>query len=130
MSTTFKGPVVSDNGFTGALTGAVTATTAAATTSLTVGGGTAVTKIVKGTIAVDLASVATRTVTEVTLTLTGAAVNDVVIMNPLAAGNTASLIFGGARVSATNEVKMRIFNNSDNTVDEASQLWDYCLIRS
>lgn len=126
MATHFSGPVVSTNGFEGA----VSATTAAATTSLTVGAGTAITKIIKGTIAVDLASVATRTVTEVTLTLTGAAVNDVIIMNPLAAGNTAGLIAGGCRVSATNEVKLRVFNNSDNTVDEASQLWDYCLIRS
>ncbi len=127
MATThFSGPVASTGGFEGP----VVATTAAATTSLAVGGGTAITKIIKGTIAVDLASVATRTVTEVTLTITGAAVNDVVIMNPLAAGNTASLIFGGARVSGTNVVKLRIFNNSDDTVNEAEQIWDYCLIRS
>ncbi len=126
MATThFSGPVASTNGFEGNLT----ATTASAT-SLTVGGGTAITKIIKGTIAVDLASVATHTTTEVTLSITGAAVGDIVVMNPVAAGNTAGLIFGGARVASTGVVKLRVHNSSTSTVDEAEQVWDYCLIRS
>lgn len=86
--------------------------------------------LIKGTIAVDLPSIASAAVGEVTLTITGAAVNDTVIMNPVAAGNTAGLVFGGARVSAANTVKLRVANLSGGTVDEASQTWDYCLIRN
>lgn len=111
MSSTFSGPLIS-------------------TAGIKAGSGTVITKIVKGTIAVDLASVAAGAVTEVTLTISGAAVNDIVIMNPLAAGGTAGICFGGARVSAADTVKLRVINGSAGTIDEASQLWDYCLIRS
>jgi hypothetical protein len=87
-------------------------------------------KLIKGTIAVDLPSIASAAVGEVTLTISGAVVGDSVIMNPVAAGNTAGLVFGGARVSAADTVKLRVANLSGGTVDEASQTWDYCLIRA
>jgi hypothetical protein len=86
--------------------------------------------IAKGTVSVDLASMATLTGSEITLTITGAVLGDTVIMNPVAAGNTAGIIFGGARVSASNTVKMRVFNGSAGTIDESAQTWDYCLIRA
>lgn len=111
-NTHFKGPVLSENGIAAGASGST------------------ITLIKKGTIAVDLASMLTLTASEVTLTITGAAVGDTVIMNPLAAGNTAGIVFGGARVSAANTVKLRVFNGSAGTIDEASQLWDYCLIRA
>lgn len=85
--------------------------------------------VIKGTVAVDLASMATLAGSEITLTITGAAVGDTVILNPVAAGNTAGIIYGGARVSAADTVKLRVFNGSAGTIDEASQTWDYCLIR-
>ena len=128
-STTFSGPVVSTNGFTGALTGAVTATTASASTSLTVGGGSAITYIKKGTIAVDAGSCGDNDIVEVSLTITGAAAGDTVIMNPPAAGQTAGLGFAGAYVSSANTVKLRLINVSGGTVDEGSLTWEYCLIR-
>jgi hypothetical protein len=40
-NTTFSGPVISDNGFVGALTGSVTATTVSATGNITADSGTA-----------------------------------------------------------------------------------------
>lgn len=85
--------------------------------------------VITGQIAVDLPSIASAAVGEVTLTITGAAVGDKVVMCPPAAGNTAGLINGGARVSAANTVKLRVANLSGGTVDEVSMTWDYCLIR-
>ncbi len=138
-STHFSGIVYSENGFEGtfpqAITQAVAATTVAASGAVTAGtlavgtGGSILSLVKKGTIAVDLASTLTQAVTEVTLTITGAAVGDTVIMNPPAAGNTAGFCVGGSRVSATNTVKLRMLNGSAGTIDEGSQTWDYCLLR-
>ena len=86
-------------------------------------------KVIKGTVAVDLASVATVAVTEKAITITGALANDTVILNEAAAGITAGMVVCGARVSAADTVKVRVFNSTGGTVDEASQTWDYCLIR-
>ncbi len=86
--------------------------------------------IVKGTVTVDLASVATLATTEKTLTISGATAGDSVILNPPAAGLTAGMVVCDARVSAANEVKVRVFNGSAGTVDEASGTWEYILIRN
>ena len=129
-TSTFSGPVVSTAGFTGALTGAVTATTAAATTSLTVGSGTAITKIIKGTVAVDPSSLTTATGETLTITLTGAATGDAIILHPPAAGLTTGLLFSNARVSATNEVKVEVWNPTGGTINEASANCIYMLFRS
>ncbi len=135
----FKGPVVSANGFSGpiigTLSGNISTTTVAASGAMTAGtiavgtGGSVISKIKKGTIAVNLDSINNAEVGEITLTITGAVVGDSIVLNPLAAGNTAGLVYGGARVSAADEVKMRIFNGSAAPINEASQLWDYILIR-
>lgn len=130
MGTTHFSGTVSAAAFSGPLTGAVTATTAAATTSLAVGSGTAITKIVKGTCTVDLPSIADGDVGEATVTLTGAAANDIVVLIPPTAGLTAGLAVCGAVVSATNEVKVRAVNGSGGTIDESSGTWIYLLIRS
>jgi hypothetical protein len=130
MSTTFKGPVVSTNGFTGALTGAVTATTASASTSLTVGGGTAITKIVRGQVTLDPADVAATTVADQNITITGATANDTVIINPPTTAVTAGLLVCQAHVSASNTVTVRLYNTTGSGIDLASGSWTYCLIRS
>lgn len=86
--------------------------------------------IAKGTVSVDLASMLTLTASEITLTISGAVLGDSVILNPIAAGNTAGIIYGGARVSAADTVKMRVFNGSAGTIDEAAQVWEFILIRA
>jgi hypothetical protein len=111
MATHFSGPISSTNGFTA-------------------GGGTTVTYVQKGTVAADLASISTLDVGEITLTITGAVVGDAVIVNPVAAGLTTGLFIADARVSATDTVKVRVYNSTGGSVDEASQLWTYVLIRS
>lgn len=86
--------------------------------------------IIKGQVTVDLASVASAAVTEKSLTITGAALGDTVIMTAPAAGLTAGLVICGAYVSAADTVKVRVANLSGGTVDEDSGTWEYALIRS
>jgi len=86
--------------------------------------------LIKGTVTVDLASVATLATTEKTLTITGAVAGDSVILNAPAAGLTAGMVICDARVSAADTVKLRVFNGSAGTVDEASGTWEYLLIRA
>jgi hypothetical protein len=86
--------------------------------------------ILKGTVAVDLASVATLATTECTVTITGANVGDICLVGPPAAGLTAGMCICNAVVSASNTVKIRVFNGSAGTIDEASGTWNYVLIRS
>lgn len=108
--TTFSGPVVSTNGFTP--------------------GASAVawTKVYQGTVAVNPGSLLTLTSEDVSVTITGAATGDIVIMNPPSTLES-SLSFAGAYVSATNTVKVRITNHSASTVDGASTTWTYCILR-
>ena len=130
MGTTNFSAVAAPDGFTGPLTGAVTATTAAATTSLTVGGGTAITKIVKGTIAIDPSSLTTFQVETLTLTITGAAVGDAVILTPAATGFTSGIMLSNPWVSSANAVKVTVLNATGGTLNESSATCDYTLIRS
>jgi hypothetical protein len=95
-----------------------------------VGSGTQITKIVKGTVSVNPASLATVTAADLSVTITGAAVGDAVIMNPPAAGLTAGLFATDVWVSAADTVKIRFYNGSAGTIDEAAADWTYTLIRS
>lgn len=118
----FSGPVVSPGGFTGPLTGNV------ASSSVAVGGGTALTYVNKSTVSVDLASIGTLAVVEATVTVTGAATGDAVIATPPAA-LAAGLMVVGAYVSAANTVKLRVYNSTGGSVDEAAANWIFTLIR-
>lgn len=108
---TFKGPVKSTNGFE-------------------FGEGTQITYMKKGTVAVDLASLATVTAADKDITITGAAVGDTVIIQPPAADMTAGLLVCQAWVAAADTVTVRVYNASGDTIDEASANWVYLLIRS
>lgn len=92
--------------------------------------GTILTKFIKGTVAVDLASLATVTAADASITITGAVVGDIVILNPPTAAMTAGMLVAQAHVSAADTVKARVYNASGGTVDEASGTWTYLLIRS
>lgn len=108
--TNFSGPIVSTAGFT------------PGTSSV------GLTQVMKGTIAVDPSSLLTLTSVDMSVTITGAATGDVVIMNPPATLE-ATLSFAGAYVSAANTVKVRITNHSAGTVDGASLTWTYAILR-
>lgn len=99
-------------------------TSLSALTSLTVGGGTAVKKIESGTTSLDPASIAAQTRGSVTFTLTGAAVGDVVVMQPPGALNTG-LAFSGAEVTGANTVTVYIVNVTSGAIDDGSNTWRY-----
>ena len=140
-STTFSGPVHSANGFVGNFSngggasgspGAIVASSTVASSSTTTIGatGTAIAKIIKGTVTIDPASLGPSVVGEETVTLTGAVVGDVVMLRPPTAGVDASIIIADARVTAVNEIKFRMFNPTVGSINVASGTWLYMLIRS
>lgn len=93
-------------------------------------GGTTITKILKGTVSVNPANLADGAEADTSITITGAAVGDTVILNPPTAGLTAGILICGAWVSATDTVKVRLANQSGGAVDEAAADWSYCIIRA
>jgi hypothetical protein len=109
---TFSGPIKSTNG-------------------IEVGSsGTQITTILKGSVAVNPASLADGAEADTSITITGAVVGDIVVLNPPTDALDAGIIVGQAHVSAADTVKVRIHNNSGGTVDVASGTWYYLLIRS
>lgn len=100
-----------------------TATTAntgtlTASTSIAVGGGTAITKILTATQTIDFANILTTAKEDVTVAVTGAAVGNVVTLG-LPAAPAAGLGFM-AYVSAADTVTIRAFNYTGVAVDAAS----------
>lgn len=103
----------------------------AAGTAAVGSGGTVITLIKKGSVTVDLPNVvAAANAVDVSITVTGAAVNDIVWLQPPAAALTAGLQLLQAWVSATNTVKIRVYNPTGGDINEASSTWNYALIRS
>lgn len=109
-NTHFKGPVISQNGFK------ITQS------------GQAITYVKSGTVSVNPASLATLASSETSVTISGAAVGDIVIMNVPASLETG-LAFSGARVSATDTVLVRLTNVTAGSVDGAALNWTYSIIR-
>jgi hypothetical protein len=109
---TFSGPVKSTGGF------------------IAGSDGTTITKILKGTVTVDLADLATVTAADKTMTITGAAAGDIVVLNPKTAALTAGMLIAQAHVSATDEVTVRVYNASGGSINEASATWYYLIIKS
>lgn len=120
MSTRFPHGIVAD--IVGDVAGAV------ATDSLNVGSGGAITYVKKAAVSVDLASIATVSVVEATVTVAGAVAGDSVIATPPAT-LTAGLMVAGAFVSAADTVKLRVYNSTGGSVDEAAANWVFTLIR-
>ena len=97
--------------------------------ALTIGaGGTKLGKVLVGTVDVNPASLATLTSGETTVTITGAAVGDIVVMNVPASLETG-LAFSGARVSAADTVAVRLTNVTAGSVDGANRTWGYMLVK-
>jgi hypothetical protein len=98
-STTFTGPVTSLNGFIS-------------------GTGARLTSVLTGSAALDFASISAAASADLTITVTGAAVNDEVALG-LPAAPAAGLVFI-AFVSAANTVTIRASNITALAVDAAS----------
>lgn len=98
--TTFSGPVASLNGF------------------IAGSGSTALTKVLTASAALDFPSISAASQADLTITVTGAAVNDEVVMG-LPAAPTAGIVFN-AFVSAADTVTIRASNITASPVNPAS----------
>lgn len=92
--------------------------------------GTTLTKILKGTVSVTLAATAAAAEEDVSLTISGAAAGDIVIMTPLNASMETGVGIVAAWVSAANTVKVRITNLHTSSLSGSTQNWSYCIIQS
>ena len=108
-NTTFSGPVRSQNGFQVVSINPNTGTETV---------GASLNKILTASAALDFPSIAAAGQQSLTITVTGAAVNDEVVMG-LPAAPTAGIVFN-AFVSATNTVTIRATNVTAAPVDPAS----------
>jgi hypothetical protein len=91
--------------------------------SVTVGGGSNIAGIASGTVSVDFGSVSANTTGSKTVTITGVADGDVVVLNPGAL--TAGLAFAGAAVTAANTVTVYAVNTTGSAIDNAAVDFDY-----
>ena len=91
--------------------------------AIAVGGGGTIKKIGVGTFTLNPASINTLAVGETDFTLTGAAVGDIVVVNPPAALDDG--LVWNAFVTADNTVQVRIYNSTGGSVDVASATWSY-----
>lgn len=99
--------------------------------SLTLGGGTAITKILKGTVSVTLAATAAAAEEDVSLTISGAAAGDIVFLTPTNTAMETGVAVIGAWVSAADTVKVRITNvNAANALAGTTQSWSYLIVKS
>lgn len=105
--TTFSGPVRSLNGFIA-------------------GNGNTITKVLSGSASLDFPSIAAVSQADLTITVTGAAVGDEVILS-LPAAPAAGLVFN-AFVSAANTVTVRASNITAAAVDAAAATFGVIVI--
>lgn len=105
--TTFSGPVVSQNGFI-------------------VGSGATIAKVLSGSASLNFGSIASAAQADLTITVTGAAAGDEVIMG-LPAAPAAGIVFN-AFVSAANTVTVRASNISGAPVDPAAATYNVIVL--
>ena len=91
--------------------------------ALNVGGGSNIVGISSGTVSVDFGSISANTTGSKTVTVTGVADGDIVVLNPGAL--TAGLAFAGAAVTAANTVTVYAVNATGSAIDNAAVDFDY-----
>lgn len=92
-------------------------------------GGTPLTQISKGTLAVNPASIAANSYSTQTFPLSGAQIGDAVTLNVLPAGLTAGLLVLQYRVSAANTISITFQNANNSAIDEPAGTWNYLIVR-
>lgn len=130
-STPYLAPITDnalDLGLTGTRWKNVFAYVGSFTTSVTIGGGTPITKTVVYTPSITPASVAAATVAEQTFTVAGLTTADKVIVNPPAIANATGIV--GARVSAADTLAIRFVNPTAGALTPSSGTYTVIAIRS
>lgn len=88
-----------------------------------------ITRVLKGTVTINPASINATTVSSQTFTLTGAVVGDSLTLNPPAAGLTAGLLVMQCFVSAADTITVVFYNTTGAPIDEGSASWNYLIHR-
>jgi hypothetical protein len=94
------------------------------------GGGTAITKVLKGTVSVTVAALLTGTQADVEVTIAGVGPTDTIVVTPLAAAMEASLGIVGAFYSTANKIKIRTANLGAGTLTGSTTLFNYTITQS
>lgn len=98
----------------------------AAVGALAINTGTVVKNIKTGTASVNLPSIAAAETGSATFTVSGAAVGDIVVVNPPSL--TTGLVYGGAAVTGANTVTVYATNATANPINEAAKDFTYAWI--
>lgn len=93
--------------------------------------GTVLTKWLKGTVAVTISALAAAAEEDITVTVTGAAAGDMVLVTPLAAAMETGVAVIGTWVSAADTVKIRVSNvNAAAGLTGSTTNFSYLVIKS
>lgn len=101
-----------------------------ATTSLTVGSGTAITKIVVYSVAVTPSSVATKVCAEQSVTVTGITTSDALFINPPTISTSPGAVAVAVRVSAADVAAVTFCNTGPATATPATGTYKFVGFRS
>jgi hypothetical protein len=136
--THFKGPVIVPGGMvgevfmdtSGVLDKPTVSTTVTATTSLAVGSGTAITKIIKDTATLTIAAGLAAAEEDVAIVATGAAAGDAVKVTLLNAAAETGVGVLATWVSGADEITVRIGNLSGSTLTGSALAATYLIVKS
>ena len=84
----------------------------------------------KGTVSVTVSALAAAAEEDIDVTISGAAVGDVVWVNPTEAAAETGLSISAAWVSAADTVSIRVSNQSGVGLTGSTENWNYVLISS
>lgn len=80
--------------------------------------------LARGTVNIDIPSIATVTKAAIDITIPGIAVGDTLNVHPPAAMND-DLVYAGCRVKAANTATIFIYNPTAAPIDEPFLVWEY-----
>lgn len=95
---------------------------------LSINNGTSVTFLKAGTVNIDPPSIGAGTKATVNVTISGAAVGDLVFLTPPETIETG-LVYVGASVTAADTVTVALYNPTAAAIDGVSRTWRYLLLR-
>lgn len=107
MSTTFKGPVVSTNGFVAGTSGAT------------------IKAIKSAAISVTISALSAGAEEDITLTISGVAPGDLVQLAPINSAMETGVAVAAVWVSAADTVKLRVSNLNGSSLTGSTASWNY-----
>ncbi len=113
-----------------AIAGTLGVTGAATAASVAIGGGTVITKVLKGTVSIAITALLTNTQADVAVALTGAAAGDIVVVTPLDAAMEAGVAIVAAWVGSADHITVRVANIGAGTLTGSTTNFSYMIVKS